>query len=669
MFSALHDRYKSEKSAPTPVVTPPTAPPQLISASSGHSLKAYRFQSLHKGYTARGPLARALSEAPHQHDPFADESMNLFSDLDQGSQAELAGNAAELLVKATKDIAEGSQSGVVNPPKAPVVEEQLGDEMEVDPKTEIGKAGHGDKGTPSATRQSTRAKVVPIIFTAGEARSATVTRNRKLDSGKEGTRKRAKDSEELMDGDEQELSDEEDEDEIEEDRTLGLDFWQNDLQGLLTPPKRSTEPLVLACYHPDGSTLRTMDYIGHAVSQTIEYKLLYDVQHSMNAVNSRCAKDGLKFRQPPAKLPTEPPADDGFHLSILSLADWQKMISIARAQLFGTGHDLYIQGMTTANWQRENVADKLRHLHRSDAPVKVQVQGLRQSLAADVEYDYTTTIRTTTLETVLENAQNPDGLVLNALQLPSGHMVHSNPLIDSGLDLESTQMAFLAFIVHLDVAATWVFVEGPGETFWVRGRSRDRGSMADQGVDTRFHDLQDSFAFEDWEPHDANLQSCEYEGVVLAAGHGTLIMQPGCNHLVIGAPPVLSGPSELNPGMTGTLTTGGHFFCARTMHSAMCILLHLVMLQHILTNADHIGLWEVFVRITAFWLNVTREGNAEELRVLEAYLPDLMGPSASGWIEIIYLASIVKLLPALDLRHYNNAPAKDEERQEREETQ
>ncbi|KAJ7136724.1 hypothetical protein C8R44DRAFT_728691 [Mycena epipterygia] len=425
--------------------------------------------------------------------------------------------------------------------------------------------------------------------------------------------------------------------------------------------------LLIDVPHSFGKTIyevqRTMDYIGHEVS------------HSMNAVNSRCAKDGLKFRQPPAKLPTEPPADDGFHLCILSLANWQKMTSIARAQLFGTGHDLYILGMTTANWQRENVADKLRRLHRSDAPVEVQVQGLRQSSAADVEYDYTTTIRTTTLETVLENAQNPDGLVLNALQLPSGHMVHSNPLIDSGLYLEYmayrhtnglpgfvrryptySELHWQLFgtvhtlsIVHFDVAAKWVFVEGPGEKFWVRGRSRDRGSMADQGVDTRFHDLQDSFAFEDWEPDDANLQGCEYEGVVIR------------NHLVIGAPPVLSGPSELN--------TGGHFFCARTMHSAMCILLHLVMLQHILTNADHIGLWEVFVHITAFWLNVTCEGKAEELRVLEAYLPDLMGPAASGWIEIIYLASIVELLPALDLRHYNNAPAKDEERQEREETQ
>ncbi|KAJ7145961.1 hypothetical protein C8R44DRAFT_723823 [Mycena epipterygia] len=41
------------------------------------------------------------------------------------------------------------------------------------------------------------------------------------------------------------------------------------------------------------------------------------------------------------------------------------------------------------------------------------------------------------------------------------------------------------------------------------------------------------------------------------------------------------------------------------------------------------------------------EGKAEELRVLEAYLPDLMGPAASGWIEIIYVTSIVELLQHL----------------------
>lgn len=165
-------------------------------------------------------------------------------------------------------------------------------------------------------------------------------------------------------------------------------------------------------------------------------------------------------------------------------------------------------------------------------------------------------------------------------------------------------------------------------------------------------------------------------------------MQPGRNHLVVGAPPVCNGPSDLNTGMAGTLTTGEQFFCARTMRNAMCILLHLIMVQHILTNADHVGLWEVFVRITAFWLNMTRgtflrtrkwirsdaiivcvEGRVEELRVLEAYLPDLTGPGAPGWIEIIYLSSIIELLPAIDLRHYDNTPCKTEELQEQEATQ
>ncbi|KAJ7706572.1 hypothetical protein B0H14DRAFT_3903267 [Mycena olivaceomarginata] len=146
-------------------------------------------------------------------------------------------------------------------------------------------------------------------------------------------------------------------------------------------------------------------------------------------------------------------------------------------------------------------------------------------------------------------------------------------------------------------------------------------------------------------------------------------MQPGREHLVIGAPPPPVGIPDVNLNLTGTLTTGGHYFCARTIHSAMCVLLHLVMLQHLLTNADHIGLWEIFVRIVAFWLHLTRRGSVDQLKNMEAYCPVLIGQTAPGWIEIIYLCSIVQLLPAHDIRHYHGDPVTKEELSERNETQ
>ncbi|KAJ6621831.1 hypothetical protein B0H10DRAFT_2214886 [Mycena sp. CBHHK59/15] len=105
------------------------------------------------------------------------------------------------------------------------------------------------------------------------------------------------------------------------------------------------------------------------------------------------------------------------------------------------------------------------------------------------------------------------------------------------------------------------------------------------------------------------------------------------------------------------------------MHDAMCILLHLVMLQHVLTNADHVGLWKIFVCIGAFWLDVTRKWKEDQLKIMEAYCPVLTGPKAAGWIEIIYLSLIILLLPAIDLRHYRNDLVKPEELEERDTTQ
>lgn len=101
----------------------------------------------------------------------------------------------------------------------PVVEEERGgNEMEVDPKVEKPPApdapAEGGEFDPSVplTRQSTRVRVAPEIFTAGEARPATVSRKRKKDSDSDEARKRAKDSGEDGAAEvETEISDEEEE--------------------------------------------------------------------------------------------------------------------------------------------------------------------------------------------------------------------------------------------------------------------------------------------------------------------------------------------------------------------------------------------------------------------------------------------------------------------------
>jgi hypothetical protein len=47
----------------------------------------------------------------------------------------------------------------------------------------------------------------------------------------------------------------------------------------------------------------------------------------------------------------------------------------------------------------------------------------------DAGVDYTKSIYTTTLDTMLDHATRSGGLVLNALNLPGGHFIHHNPLL------------------------------------------------------------------------------------------------------------------------------------------------------------------------------------------------------------------------------------------------
>ncbi|KAK6972251.1 hypothetical protein R3P38DRAFT_3240167 [Favolaschia claudopus] len=58
-----------------------------------------------------------------------------------------------------------------------------------------------------------------------------------------------------------------------------------------------------------------------------------------------------------------------------------------------------------------------------------------------------------------------------------------------------------------------------------------------------------------------------------------------------------------------------------------------------------------------FWLAMTQGSSyrPEDLDLLAAYLPDLT--NARGWLDVIYISSLVVLLPAIDHRRYKEEDA------------
>ncbi|KAJ7856525.1 hypothetical protein B0H14DRAFT_3642576 [Mycena olivaceomarginata] len=169
-------------------------------------------------------------------------------------------------------------------------------------------------------------------------------------------------------------------------------------------------------------------------------------------------------------------------------------------------------------------------------------------------------------------------------------------------------------LFHIDITMTWIYNRGPGGKFWIRSR-----------------------------PHPgANLETHDYEVTALPPGSGIFLQQPGRRHAVIGT------DTEHAP-YAATLTIGGYFLCASRIRSAIGVIMHIVMLPHLLTNAEHVFLWQIYIRIAMFWLHIT-EDRSHEQEDLKGYLPNLS--LSSGWLDIIYLACMVELLPCLDHRNY-----------------
>ncbi|KAJ7483128.1 hypothetical protein B0H11DRAFT_2279896 [Mycena galericulata] len=461
-------------------------------------------------------------------------------------------------------------------------------------------------------------------------------------------------------------------------------WWINDLREVPFPSQRSSAPKCINLFLPNGTTMRSFHYLGQAVSEHSEYPLIQDVCTSMETVRLRCSTAGSQFTAHGATTTIRPLTSVDPYLRWLTLSQWSSMTEVERVELWATGVDLYIYGMLSIP-RVDDIRKDLTKYHRLDAPLEVQVASLRIPPGGEdknANVDYTHSIRRTTLRTMLEHADNPDGLVLNALKLPSGHHIHTNPLLGRhvlskfGLDLEVVAyrqtnglpgfphkfppyaethwellgLAHSMTFFHLDVAATRVYVAGPGEKFWIRGRPPYQEEPGEEVIDSRAEDIEDSFAFANWDPDKADLKSCELEGVVLPAGTGTLLMQPGRKHMVIGTD--THGEDQFVLNRTATWTMGGHFVCASSIRQSQCVLLHMVMMENILTNADHVGMWQIMVRICAFWLNISSAGPKEDLENLAVYYPNLTPPDAQGWMDIIHLSCMIVLYPALDHRAY-----------------
>ncbi|KAF7335891.1 hypothetical protein MSAN_02326100 [Mycena sanguinolenta] len=438
-------------------------------------------------------------------------------------------------------------------------------------------------------------------------------------------------------------------------------FLLDDLKHVLPIPRSHTSEAITALL-PDGQTERVFHYLSHPNSQTSEYQLIWDVNTSMASHRNRCSKDGVLFTQYRAGVHLPAVTDDDSFLLCVKRTEWDAMADTERVALWATGRDIFVHDLT-AGPRVTDIRAQMTKNHYIDSVVQVQVQGLRVSAAGDdqkAEVDHTDIIRRTTLRAMLDHANTRNGPVLNALNIASGHVIHPNPLLGSGFDLETMAYRQTSTLLgvrsppydelywellglnhtlslfHGDIAMTWVYVSGPGEKFWIRERTRGPDNFAN------------SRAFDNWQPDKADPAHCDYEVIVLPAGGGILLQQAGRRHAVIGT----DTGSVAGPKPTATLTVGGYFCCASGIRAAMSNSLHMVMMQHLLTNSEHVVMWQIFVRIAMFWLNVTAD-RPQDQDALAAYLPDLSLTSAHGWMDIIYLSCIIVLLPCLDHRNYN----------------
>ncbi|KAJ7870658.1 hypothetical protein B0H14DRAFT_3440010 [Mycena olivaceomarginata] len=408
---------------------------------------------------------------------------------------------------------------------------------------------------------------------------------------------------------------------------------------------------------------REFEFQLHENSEHAEGPMLQQLQHAIERQQQLCG--GRAFvRHEPGQMPTEKPRVDEPALYVLTETEWKALSVLERTALYQTGRNIFIMNMVIGELVG-GVEESLSVLHRLDEVMEVQVPGLRlpPKDGVTLSTDYSDINRRTTLRRFFAHAKRDDGLVLNALQLPSSHFPHANPLAGSGLDLEEVAYRQTAGLFsfgaqtppnekkwfdiagtkwtmtlpHLDAAGgTIVGSQGAGEKYWITKRD-----------DTE--SIHDSQTYRTWNPDEPDFESGRYEGIVLPPRGGVFLMQ-NVEHVVLGLPP--HSETYSRDSFAATWISGGHYFAASRVRPALSVHLHLVMLQHVLTNVDHDAQWQILTRISAFWLDLTSVRPAEDTVLFAPYLPTLDEHSTKGWMDIVCIACLVVLSVCFDRRGY-----------------
>ncbi|KAF8172370.1 hypothetical protein K438DRAFT_1772730 [Mycena galopus ATCC 62051] len=419
----------------------------------------------------------------------------------------------------------------------------------------------------------------------------------------------------------------------------------------LNPPEKSKRPLYLTGICPDGVRTVKFPWVGHVDTDRIERPMMENLLLSIDQGRPKCFR-----RHVDGVIPTDPPKDE--ESDITSPVDID--------QILGTGCDVFVEDLLIPG-KSLSPGVALRVRHNLDVEMEVQVPGLRfLPQDAEVEKKYPNSLRKTTLRTFLRHANSKDGITLNCLKLPYGLDLEDiafrqtnglggprGPFAEPEHVPREVQYWEIAGTPnaltkgHWDKAPTRVTVEGPGAKLWIKRRTKFY-----REAKWFRHEVEDSQLLENWDPDEPDISTRQYEGVILLPRSGTLFMQSK-EHIVVGIAPISSStptdPSDDSDKFT--LVTGGHFLSASTTIPSACMLLHLALLNNAATNVEHDVMWRTFVRICAFWMDVSMD-RPSDIPFNEAYLPRFSDDDVTGWMDIVSIASLVVLSTPLDGRHY-----------------